>query len=135
MLKQIVGPEYLLWDDAGDTSSADALIAALKDSAPRVKFFAAQSLGKLNHAAAAPALIAALRANNDQDEYLRHALVLGLVGGHNVTALTAAMASDSRAVRLGLVLTFRRLQNPTIAKFLNTKLADRIEGAGHVRLA
>ena len=105
--------------DAGDTSSADALIAALKDSAPRVKFFAAQSLGKLNHAAAAPALIAALRANNDQDEYLRHALVLGLVGGHNVTALTAAMASDSRAVRLGLVLTFRRLQNPTIAKFLN----------------
>lgn len=105
--------------DAGDTSSADALIAALKDSAPRVKFFAAQSLGKLNHAAAAPALIAALRANNDQDEYLRHALVLGLVGGHNVTALTAAMASDSRAVRLGLVLTFRRLQNPTIAKFLH----------------
>ena len=105
--------------DAGDTSSADALIAALKDPAPRVKFFAAQSLGKLNHAAAAPALIAALRANNDQDEYLRHALVLGLVGGHNVTALTAAMASDSRAVRLGLVLAFRRLQNPIIAKFLN----------------
>ena len=105
--------------DAGDTSSAEALIAALTDSAPRVKFFAAQSLGKLNHAAAAPALIAALRANNDQDEYLRHALVLGLVGGHNVTALTAAMTSDSRAVRLGLVLTFRRIQNPTIAKFLN----------------
>ena len=105
--------------DAGDTSSAEALIAALTDSAPRVKFFAAQSLGKLNHAAAAPALIAALRANNDQDEYLRHALVLGLVGGHNVTALTAAMASDSRAVRLGLVLTFRRLQNPIIAKFLH----------------
>ena len=105
--------------DAGDTSSADALIVALNESAPRVKFFAAQSLGKLNHAAAAPALIAALRANNDQDEYLRHALVLGLVGGHNVTALTAAMASDSRAVRLGLVLTFRRLQNPTVAKFLN----------------
>jgi hypothetical protein len=34
-------------------------------------------------------------------------------------ALTAAMASDARAVRLGRVLTFRRLQNPTIAKFLN----------------
>ena len=105
--------------DARDTSSADALVAALTDPAPRVKFFAAQSLGKLQHAAAAPELIAALRANNDQDEYLRHALVLGLVGGHNVTALTAAMASDSRAVRLGLVLAFRRLQNPIIAKFLN----------------
>ena len=105
--------------DARDASSAGALIAALKDPAPRVKFFAAQSLGKLQHAAATPELIAALRANDDQDEYLRHALVLGLVGSNNVTALTAAMISDSRAVRLGLVLTFRRLQNPIIAKFLH----------------
>jgi putative heme-binding domain-containing protein len=84
-----------------------------------VKFFAAQSLGKLKHAAAAPELIAALRANNDQDEYLRHALVSALVGGNNVTAMTAALASDSRAVRLGLLLAFRRLQNPLAAKFLN----------------
>ncbi len=105
--------------DARDASSAVALIAALKDPVPRVKFFAAQSLGKLNHAAAAPELIAALRANDDQDENLRHALVMGLVGSNNVTALTAAMTSDSRAVRLGLVLTFRRLQNPIVAKFLN----------------
>lgn len=97
---------------------ADLLIAALRDTAPRVKFFAAQSLGKLKHAAAAPALIAALRANDDQDEYLRHALVMGLVGGNNVTALTAAMASDSRAVRLGVLLAFRRLQSPLAAKFL-----------------
>ena len=104
--------------DTRDTSAAAALVAALTDPAPRVKFFAAQSLGKLQHAAAAPALIAALRANDDQDEYLRHALVLGLVGGNNVTALTAAMASDSRAVRLGLVLAFRRLQHPLVAKFL-----------------
>ncbi len=104
--------------DGRDASSADALVAALRDENARVKFFAAQSLGKLNHAAAAPALIAALRANDDQDEYLRHALVSGLVGGNNVTALTAAMASDSRAVRLGVLLAFRRLQSPLAAKFL-----------------
>ncbi len=108
-----------LLGDHRAADQADALVAALKDAAPRVKFFAAQSLGKLQHAAAAPALIAALRTNDDQDEYLRHALVVGLVGGANVTALTAAMASDSRAVRLGLVLTFRRLQHPLVAKFLH----------------
>lgn len=105
--------------DARDASSADSLVAALKDPAPRVKFFAAQSLGKLKHASAAPELIAALRANADQDEYLRHALVQALVGGNNVTALTAAMTSDSRAVRLGVLLAFRRLQNPIAAKLLH----------------
>ncbi len=108
-----------LLGDHRAADQADALVAALKDAAPRVKFFAAQSLGKLKHAAAAPELIAALRSNDDQDEYLRHALISGLVGGNNVTALTTALSSDSRAVRLGVLLTFRRLQNPLVAKFLN----------------
>jgi quinoprotein glucose dehydrogenase len=98
---------------------ADLLIAALEDPAPRVKFFAAQSLGKFKHAAAAPALLAALATNADKDEYLRHALVMGLVGGNNVTAMTAAMASESRSVRLGVLLAFRRLGRAEVAKFLN----------------
>ena len=105
--------------DARDATSAKALMAALKDDNNRVKFFAAQSLGKLQHAAAAAELIAALRANDDQDDYLRHALVMGLVGCNNVTALTAAMTSDSRAIRLGILLAFRRLGRAEIAKFLN----------------
>lgn len=104
--------------DARAADQADAFIAALNDASGRVKFFAAQSLGKLKHTAAAPALIAALRANDDKDEYLRHALVMGLVGGNNVTALTAAMTSDSKAVRLGVLLAFRRLGRAEAAKFL-----------------
>ena len=105
--------------DARNADSAKAFIAALKDDNNRVKFFAAQSLGKLQYAAAAPELIAALRTNDDQDEYLRHALVMGLVGSNNLTALTAAMTSDSRAIRLGILLTLRRLGRAEIAKFLN----------------
>ncbi|MBI4626036.1 MAG: HEAT repeat domain-containing protein, partial [Verrucomicrobia bacterium] len=97
---------------------ADALIAALDDKHPRVKFFAAQSLGKLKHAGAAPALLAALRANNDTDNYLRHALVMGLVGGNNVAALTGAIGDRSRAVRLGVLLALRRLGRAEVAKFL-----------------
>ena len=104
--------------DHGAADQADAFIAALEDANGRVKFFAAQSLGKLKHAAAAPALIAALRANADKDEYLRHALVMGLVGGNNVAAMTAAMVSDSKSVRLGLLLAFRRLGRAETAKFL-----------------
>ncbi len=104
---------------ANDLKIADLLVAALQDPNNRVKFFAAQSLGKYKHAAAAPALLAALAANEDKDEYLRHALVMGLVGGNNVTAMTAAMSAESRSTRLGVLLAFRRLGRAEVAKFLN----------------
>ena len=104
--------------DLHQTDQADTFVAALQNPSGRVKFFAAQSLGKLKHAAAAPALLAALRENNDQDEYLRHALVMGLVGGNNLAALTAAISDESRAVRLGVLLALRRLCRVEAAKFL-----------------
>jgi quinoprotein glucose dehydrogenase len=104
-------------------ASAD-FIAALKDNNNRVKFFAAQGLGKLKKPEAAPALIDALRANNDADNYLRHALVMGLVGSHNLKALTAAAGDSSRAVRMGVLLTYRRLGLADAARFL--KDSDRL---------
>ncbi len=104
--------------DHGAADQADAFMAALKDENNRVKFFAAQSLGKLKSGAAAPALLVALGANADKDEYLRHALVMGLVGGNNLGALTAAIRDESRSVRLGVLLAFRRLGNAAAAKFL-----------------
>jgi quinoprotein glucose dehydrogenase len=105
--------------DHGAVDSTDAIIAALKDENGRVKFFAAQALGKLKVARAAPALIDALRANADQDNYLRHALVMGLVGGRNADVLALAGGDVSRSVRLGVVLVYRRQGNPEIARFLH----------------
>jgi quinoprotein glucose dehydrogenase len=104
--------------DARVASDADAFVAALTDPSDRVKFFAAQGLAKLKHAGSAPAVLAALRANDNKDHYLRHALVMALVGGNNLAALTAAITDESPAVRLGVVLALRRLGNPAIAKFL-----------------
>ena len=100
-------------------ADAPAMIAALTDANNRVKFFAAQALGKIGHAAATPALFAALRANDNRDAYLRHALVMGLVGGGDTAALAAASADPARPVRLGALLALRRLQRPEVAKFLN----------------
>ena len=104
--------------DHGATDMAGALVTALKDENARVKFFAAQSLGKLKQASAAPALLEALRANDDKDNYLRHALVMGLVGGNNAAALNAAITDPSRAARLGALLAFRRLGSPVVQRFL-----------------
>lgn len=101
-----------------DTASADALVAALADDNLRVKFFAAQALGQLKHAAATPALLAGLRANDNKDLYLRHALVMGLAGCATPAELAATARDDSAAVRLGAVLALRRLKDAGVSTFL-----------------
>jgi len=104
--------------DLRDAASADALVKLLADSAPRVKFFAAQALGKLKFTAATPALLAQVRANNNVDPYLRHALVMGLVGCATPAELTATAKDDSGAVRLASVLALRRLHDAGVTAFL-----------------
>ncbi|WP_414661084.1 DUF7133 domain-containing protein [Horticoccus sp. 23ND18S-11] len=103
-----------------------AFVAALKDENNRVKFFAAQGLAKTSLPAGDPsltsiatALLEALRANNNEDATLRHALVMGLVGSKATATLTAAITDPAPAVRLGVLLAFRRLKDPVVAKFLN----------------
>ena len=59
-----------------------------------------------------------MRANNNTDAYLRHALVMGLLGSEDRAALTAAIPDPSPAVRLGVLLTLRRLGSVEVARFL-----------------
>ena len=101
----------------------------LKDSSPRVRFFAALALGhhgkELNTATgillpnASPSLIELLRDNNDADAYIRHAAVMGLAGIGDVAVLTRAATDPSAAVRIGALLALRRLGKTEAATFLN----------------
>lgn len=91
---------------------------SLTDANPRVRFFAAISLGKFGRSAALPALYKMLRENGDQDPYLRHAAVMGLVGIGDVDGLLAAAHDSSAAVRMGVLLSLRRLRRAEIARFL-----------------
>lgn len=110
--------------DARSTGDTPAFVAALTDASARVRFFAAQGLGKLTAgrpelaASAGPGLIAALKANDNQDATLRHALVMGLVGGNHAPTLATAARDASAAVRLGALLALRRLKNADVAQFL-----------------
>jgi quinoprotein glucose dehydrogenase len=99
-------------------SAYDALLTRLQDEAPRVRFFAAQSLGKLRRADATPALIEYLRRNQDRDAYERHAAVHALERIGATPALAAAAQDSSRAVRLGVLLVYRRLGDARIAAFM-----------------
>jgi quinoprotein glucose dehydrogenase len=105
----------------GDLRVAEAggdLIPLLKDSAPRVRFFAAEALGRIAHKAATPGIVEMLAANDDKDPLLRHAgsLALSRIGD---TAAVAALASHkSKGVRLAAVVALRRMRSAEVGKFV-----------------
>jgi quinoprotein glucose dehydrogenase len=96
----------------------ETLLGSLADDSPRVRFFAALSLGKFGRPEALPALYTLLRQNADRDPYLRHAGVMGLTRIGDVDTILAAAHDPSSAVRMGVLLALRRLQRPEIAVFL-----------------
>ncbi|HWF18357.1 MAG TPA: HEAT repeat domain-containing protein, partial [Verrucomicrobiae bacterium] len=105
----------------GDDRVAGAftgLTNSLADQNLRVRFFAAQGLGKLGNPAAVKPLLAMLRENLDQDVFLRHAGVMGLLGCADKAALLEAANSDWRSVRMAALLAMRRREMPEISMFL-----------------
>jgi putative membrane-bound dehydrogenase-like protein len=105
----------------GDVRYAAAgpdLLPLLTDSV-RVRFFAAEALGRIAHEPAIPDLIEVLRENDDRDVYLRHAASLALARIGASAPLAALADNPSRAVRTGAVLALRRMQDPAVAAFLN----------------
>ncbi len=105
--------------EAREPAALAGLITLLVDTEPRVRFFAAIALGKIGRGEALQPLLAMLRANADQDPYLRHAGVMGLVGLKDRNSLRHAFRDPSPAVRMGVLLALRRYEDPAVAVFLN----------------
>ena len=109
----------------------NGLVKLLSDPQPRPKFFAAIALGHYGRSEAIAPLLEMLKANDDKDAHLRHAAVMGLLGSGDVDAVVAAAKDPSPAVRLGVLLTLRRLQRPEIALFLNDSDSTLVSEAAH----
>ncbi len=105
-------------DARADWLAAD-LRGGLTSSDPRVRFFAAQSLGALEDEQSIPALVEVLRENADQDVFLRHAAVWALHRIGDLDAIWALRADRSRSVRLASLLVFRQAGDARIAHFLS----------------
>ncbi|MFO1458880.1 MAG: HEAT repeat domain-containing protein [Verrucomicrobiota bacterium] len=108
---------------AGDlrlSAASSVLESLLRDPEPRVRFQAALALGKLSPPVTIVAALARmLEENGNQDPFLRHAAVVGLVGVREDAAIAALKSSASPSVRLGAVVALRRLRSPQVEAFLS----------------
>ncbi len=106
----------------GDAKSVKAyagFVKLLADAKERPRFFAAIALGRLGKKEAVPALLEMLRANDNQDRYLRHAGVMGLVSCADVATLQSLAKDNSAGARMAAVIALRRLERPEVAAFLS----------------
>ncbi len=93
----------------------------LKDDSPRVRYFAAMAVWKLEIKSAIDDVITMLAENNDQDAYLRHAGVMALTASSAEEIAEATTGHASPAVRLAAAVAYRRLSSPLATRLL----ADR----------
>jgi quinoprotein glucose dehydrogenase len=99
-------------------SAQGALVAALKDSSTRVRFFAAMALAKIGGPSIAAPIFEFLRDNADKDQFLRHAGAMALLASGNANAISTAAKDSSASVRLGALLALRRQNSLAVAGFL-----------------
>ena len=103
---------------AGLKAVAPRLVKLLADPAPRVRFFAAQSLARLPAEDAVPALFKLLHETAGSDPFIRHAAVVALARQADTATLAAKAKDPSEFVRLGALLALRRQASPEVARFL-----------------
>ncbi len=105
----------------GDANMADTgfqLAPLLASKSPRVQFYSAQALGRIRHNAAVEPLLTMLKANHDEDVYLRHAAVMALSRIGNENAMVALANNSDKSLRLAAVLVLRRLKSDKVSLFL-----------------
>ncbi len=105
--------------DVRYASGGEALIPLLKSDSPRVRFFAAEALGRIEHSGAEQQIIKMLDENDDNDLYLRHAGSLALARIGNSDALIDLKHSDSKSLKTAAVVALRRMKHPGVAEFLS----------------
>lgn len=116
---EIIVQAIKMLGDADIKGVGNELIPMLTNTNYRIRFYAAEALGQLAHQAAVEPLITLLKANNDEDLYIRHAGVLALSRIGKIEPMVALANNPSKALRTAAVLVLRRLKSDKIALFLN----------------
>ena len=105
--------------DSRTPAAGEALVAALSDESTRVKAFAAIGVGKCGNIPALVRLIEILAENDNKDVFLRHACVQGIWYLNEREKILKEVRNESAAVRLGVLLALRKLNDPRVKYFLD----------------
>ena len=116
---EIIAQALKVLGDVKYGAAAENYIPLLKHDNDRVKFFAAQAIGRIQHKAAVQPLLDMIVANADKDVYLRHVAVLALSRIGELEPIAALAQNPNRSLRLAAVLILRRMQNEKVALFLD----------------
>jgi quinoprotein glucose dehydrogenase len=100
-----------------DQSATPLLIGALHDDSARLRFFAAEALGRIGDKAAVDPLFDMLERNADSDLYVRHAGAVALASIADVPTLLSRINAKSDAVRLAALLALRRTAPQHLTQF------------------
>ncbi len=107
--------------DAKWKAASRGLLQNLADPSARVRFFAAQALGKIGGAQPVSALVKMLQTLPPEmasDAFLRHGAVMALATCATAESLAALAKEPSSAVRAAALLALRRQGSPLVASFL-----------------
>lgn len=104
--------------DTRTTKAGEALMPLLADPSARVQGFAAIGVGKCGIVTALPKLYELLATNDNRDVFLRHSCVRGMWYLNEREKILKEVKNESAAVRLGVVLTLRALEDPRVKYFL-----------------
>jgi quinoprotein glucose dehydrogenase len=115
---EIIAQTAKIIGDSKIFGASSELISLLKHDSHRVKFYATEALGITKEKLAIQPLIEMLKANNDEEVYLRHAGVLALSKIGEASPIIALSNDQSKAIRTAAVLVLRRLGNENISLFL-----------------
>ncbi|WP_373330904.1 DUF7133 domain-containing protein [Salmonirosea aquatica] len=118
---EIVAQAAKVLGDAAVPEAGPLLVPLLTSSNPRVQFFGAQALGRVDYKESVPALLKMIEANKDEDLYLRHAAVVALARLNQVEPIIALANHPNKSLRLAAVLVLRRWGNENVRLFLNDK--------------
>jgi putative membrane-bound dehydrogenase-like protein len=105
--------------DARIAGAAEGLVSLLTDEDLRVRCQAAIALGKLKYAPAMQNLAAMAWENDNQDAFVRHAAVMGLVGMDQPDKVHELAADPFPQTRMVAVLAMRRTRDPQLARLLH----------------
>ncbi|MDB5351237.1 MAG: repeat protein [Planctomycetota bacterium] len=110
--------------EIGNSAHVPELAPLLKDPSPRVRFFTAMSLGRLGSNDSIEPIAAMLRSDDGRDPTLRHAAVMAFSRiwkqSSSAPALILALSEDaSPQVRMGVLLTMRRMRDTGASRFLH----------------